>query len=217
MIKLESFVVTENLKSHNAEQLQKKIKEYFPSYKFDFYSTLEKKSLKNKYDNKSFLIGLETYSDMNKIKKDEKFISLLQFYNYYITKEFYDSFVVCPLYSENVTKEVNKRKNLYHFTTGNFEKSILENGLRSKSGEYRYFPKRIYLYSTDKDIAKDNLPKEFIDKILNEFDKDEYGVTILKIDKDKLNNVDFYTDDYMSEKESVFIYANIPADYITKI
>ena len=216
MIKLESFVVNENLKSHNAEQLQKKIKEYFPQYNFDFYSTLEKKSLKNKYDNKSFLIGLETYSDMNKIKKDEKFISLLQFYNYYITKEFYDSLVVCPLYSENVTQEVNKRKNLYHFTTGNFEKSILENGLRSKSGEYRYFPKRVYLYSTDDDITQKTLPENFIKKILNDFDKDEYGVTIFEIDKEKLSNIDFYTDDYMDEKESVFIYSNIPAEAITK-
>ena len=221
MIKLESFVVNENLKSHDAKQLQKKIKEYFPSYKFDFYSTLEKKSLKNKYDKKSFLIGLEDYAEMNKIKKDEKFISLLQFYNYYITKEFYDSFVVSPLYSENVTEQVKKNKHLYHFTTGNNKESILKNGLRSKNGEYRYFPKRVYLYSTDKNITPKNINddkdiEEFVKKILNKFDIDEYGVTIFEIDKEKLSNIDFYTDDYMDEKESVFIYSNIPAEAITK-
>ena len=221
MIKLESFVVTENLKSHDAEQLQKKIKEYFPNYKFDFYSTLSKKSLKNKYDNKSFMIGLEDYGQMNKIKKDSKFISLLQFYNYYITKEFYDSFVVSPLYPENVTGQVNKEKHLYHFTTGNNEESILKNGLRSKNGDYRYFPKRVYLYSTDKSITPKNINDDtnieiFVKKILNEFDIDEYGVTIFEIDKEKLNNIDFYADDYMDEKESVFIYSNIPAEAITK-
>ena len=221
MIKLESFVVTENLKSHDAEQLQKKIKEYFPDYKFDFYSTLSKKSLKNKYDNKSFMIGLEDYGQMNKIKKDNKFISLLQFYNYYITKEFYDSFVVSPLYPENVTGQVNKEKHLYHFTTGNNEESILKNGLRSKNGDYRYFPKRVYLYSTDKNITPKNINDDknveiFVKKILNDFDIDEYGVTIFEIDKEKLNNIDFYTDDYMDEKESVFIYSNIPAEAITK-
>ena len=53
-------------------------------------------------------------------------------------------------------------------------------------------------------------------KILNDFDIDEYGVTIFEIDKEKLNNIDFYTDDYMSEKESVFIYSNIPVEAITK-
>ena len=221
MIKLESFVVNENLKTHNANQLQKKIKEYFPDYKFDFYSTLEKNSLKNKYDKKSFLIELEDYTQMNKIKKDERFISLLQFYNYYITKEFYDSLVVSPLYSENVTDEVKKAKHLYHFTTGNNEESILKNGLRSKNGDYRYFPKRVYLYSTDKNITPKNINDDknieiFVKKILNDFDIDEYGVTIFEIDKEKLNNIDFYSDDYMNEKESVFIYSNIPAEAITK-
>ena len=58
--------------------------------------------------------------------------------------------------------------------------------------------------------------EKFVKKILNEFDMDEYGVTIFEIDKDKLNNIDFYTDDYMDEKESVFIYSNIPAEAITK-
>ena len=221
MIKLESFVVNENLKSHDANKLQKKIKEYFPNYKFDFYSTLEKKSLKNKYDTKSFLIELEDYTQMNEIKKDEKFISLLQFYNYYITKEFYDSLVVSPLYSKKINDQVKENKYLYHFTTRNNEESILKNGLRSKSGEYRYFPKRVYLYSTDKNITPNNINDDknieiFIKKILNEFDIDEYGITIFEINKEKLNNIDFYTDDYMEEKESVFIYSNIPAEAITK-
>ncbi len=221
MIKLESFIVNENLKSHDANKLQKKIKEYFPEYKFDFYSTLDKKSLKDKYDKKSFLIELEDYSKMNEIKKNEKFISLLQFYNYYITKEFYGSFVVSPLYSEKVTEEVKKNKHLYHFTTGNNEKSILNSGLRSKNDEYRYFPKRVYLYSTNTNITPKNINDNkdieiFIKKILNEFDIDEYGVTIFEIDKEKLNNIDFYTDDYMEEKESVYIYANIPVEAITK-
>lgn len=221
MIELDSFVVNENLKSHNAEKLQKKIKEYFPEYHFDFYSTLEKKSLKNRYDKKSFLIGLDEYTQLNKLKKDQKFISLLQFYNYYITKEFYDSIVVSPLYSENVTEQVKKNKHLYHFTTGNNEESILKNGLRSKNGEYRYFPKRVYLYSTNKNITVKNASddkdiEEFVKKILDEFDIDEYGITIFEIDKDKLNNIEFYTDDYMDEKESVFIYSNIPAEAITK-
>jgi len=221
MIKLESFVVNENLKSHDANKLQRKIKEYFPDYKFDFYSVLDKKSLKNKYDKKSFLIDLDDYSSMNKIKKDEKFISLLQFYNYYITKEFYGSLVVSPLYSEKVNDQVKENKYLYHFTTGNNEESILKNGLRSKSGDYRYFPKRVYLYSTNKNITPKNINddkeiEKFIKKILNDFDIDEYGVTIFEIDKDKLNNINFYTDDYMEEKESVFIYSNIPAEAIIK-
>lgn len=219
MINLNNFIFFENLKTHDADKLQNQIKKYFPNIEFEFNSVLSKRSLKNKYDNKSFLLSCDELSDINKLKKDKNFDDLLHFYNYYITKEFYDTLVISPLYAENVNDLVNKNEYLYHFTTGNNAKSILQNGLRIKMGEsYRYFPKRIYLYSTNKEITLDkNLPKRFINKIINKNDKDNYGLTILKIDKDKLSNIDFYTDDYMEEKESVYIYNNIPSEYIEKV
>ena len=197
MINLNNFIFCENLKTHDADKLQHQIKKYFPNIEFEFNSVLSKKSLKNKYDNKSFLLSCDELSDINRLKKDKNFDDLLQFYNYYITKNEY----------------------LYHFTTGNNVKSILQNGLRIKRGEsYRYFPKRIYLYSTNKEILSEkDLPKKFISKIINQDDKNNFGLTILKIDKDKLNNIDFYTDDYMEEKESVYIYNSIPSEYIEKV
>ena len=186
MINLKSFIINENLKSHNSKQLKEKIKSYFSStYNIEFHSILDKKSLKNKYDKKSFIIDFNDVNSIKKIKKDENFISLLQFYNYYITREFYDSLIICPLYPEIVTDKVNSNKYLYHFTTSNNYKSILKNGLRVKGGDYRKFPKRIYLYSTNKEISNNsNLPKKFIKKIINDFDYDIYGITIFKIDKD---------------------------------
>ena len=219
MINLENFVVSENLMTHDSDKLINQIKKYFPDIKFEVSSVLSRKSLKNKYDNQSFLLSCEELSDILKLKKNKDFEELLQFYNYYITKEFYDSLVISPLYSEKVNDIVYKNEYLYHFTTSDNDKSILENGLRIKKGKsYRYFPKRIYLYSTNKEITSDkNLPKKFINKIINKEDKENYGLTIFKIDKDKLSNIDFYTDDYMEEKESVYIYNNIPAEYIEKI
>ena len=219
MVNLENFVVYENLMTHDSDKLINQIKKYFPDIKFEIISVLNKKSLKNKYDNQSFLLSCNEYSDIIKLKENDDFKELIKFYNYYITKEFYDSLVISPLYSEKVNDMVSKNKYLYHFTTSDNDNSIFTNGLRIKGGKsYRYFPKRIYLYSTNKEITLNkNLPKTFINKIINSDDKKNYGLTILKIDKDKLKNIDFYTDDYMEEKESVYIYNNISPKYIEKI
>lgn len=209
--------INENLNTYSSSDLQKKIKEYFPDYKFSFKLTLNnKKTIKNKYSNKSFVLFAEK-NVIKKLKNDEFFNNLIHFYGYYITSSNIGWLCISPLYPENVNKFVYYNKGLYHLTTSNNDKSIQKNGLRCKNNKYRDFPKRLYLYSINDDNPK--FKKEFIDKIINDFDLDEYGLSVYKIDINKLkkSNIDFYTDDYMEEKESVFTYHNIPKEYITKI
>lgn len=211
--------ILENLKSHNTKQLQDKILKKF-IHKYNDINFDKLTTDKENYDVKGFVLLSNHY--IKDLEEDKEFIDLLQFYGYYITQKKDTYLIIVPTYPENVSDFVYKKNNgiLYHFTSGKYVDEILNKGLRIKKAKYREYPERIYLYSCGykklKDI--DNVEK-FINKVVNQFDMKRYGLSVFKIDLNKINgsNIEFYTDEYMDEEAAVFTYNNIPSKCITKI
>ena len=214
--------VLENLQTHDVKKLQYKIKKYFgDKYKFEFEPVLgDEDEGKEKNSKKSFYIHGRTLA-IEQMYEDEDLNNLVKFYGYYIPKDhrpMSSYLMISPLYAESANDLVYKscHGKLYHFTTKDHEESILKNGLRCKEGTYRDFPKRIYCYASSRGVGPK--AKAFINEVVNDFDRKDYGLTVLKIDLNKVGkNIDFYTDDYMEEKEAVYTYTNIPKECITKV
>lgn len=211
--------ILENLKSHNTKQLQEKILNKFLN-KYNDIKFQELTNKKEKYDVKGFILLSKT--NIENIYNDKEFQDLIQFYGYYITDKTNIHLAILPTYPENVSDFVYKKNKgiLYHFTAGKHVNEILKKGLRIKRANYREYPERIYLYSCGYKKLKD-IPniESFINNVVNSFDRNRYGLSIFKINLNKINgsNIEFYTDDIMDEKEAVFTYNNIPKECITKI
>lgn len=211
--------VYENLQSHDAEKLKKKLKkEYGSEIDFQDYSG------KNK---KSFVIILNNgniedfYNPGNINEKIEKFNNILSFFNYYVSYNDEDRgrkyLFIEPRYSDNVTDEIfNSHKYLYHFTDKKSARSILETGLRIRKSTYREYPERTFLYATDKKVEDDleNVSK-FILSVCNTHNLKRYGLAILRIENN--GKIDLYNDTAMEDNEAVFCYENIPYQYIKKV
>ena len=202
--------ILENLNTHDTDMLQKKILDIFNKYDVKFYNYSD--------DNKNaFEIQTE---NANELSNDNNFTNLLDFFGYYVSKIYADALLICPKYSKNMNDLVYSKNHgkLYHFTTSDHDKSILENGLRTRNKNYRFFPKRIYLYSAFESLDKINEIKEYITKVVGQLRINRYGLSVFKIDLSKLNNeISFYKDDIMNDDNSVFTYTNIPKECIEKI
>ena len=216
--------ITESLKTHDSIKLQNKLLKEYNDIEFKDYSGENKKSfyiiLPNNYRIFDF------YNDAKRLDADfdniEKFNNILSFYNYYISyTEKIDNkwaLFIEPRYSDEITNQLEKNHiSLYHFTDGESAKSILKNGLRIKKSKYREFPERIFLYAANKNLSDDKANVcSFILKVCNRSKIHKYGLSILKLNiyhKD----IKIYNDTAMKEKEAVFVYENIPAEYIKEI
>ena len=205
--------ILESLTTHDINKLKTKIEDEFGD-NIDCNFINDKKQ------------SLQIISD-DDLAKSEKLKILVNVFGYYVTKSVKDTntnlFVIeiCPTYAKNANKIVSKNHGkLYHFTTAEHAKDIETSGLRCKSSRYRKFPKRIYLYASDKHLDKIPDIGKFIKKVTDTFDRRRYGLYVYKIDLNKLQtptDINFYTDDYMDEEEAVYTYNNIPAECITKI
>ena len=211
--------ILENLKSHNTKQLQDKISDKFSGK----YSDIEFQKLtdtKEDYKVKGFLIYSE--NNIDNLYNDKEFKNLILFYGYYITDKTDTHLVIVPTYPENVSEYVYKENKgiLYHFTSNKYADEILNTGLRIKKSRYREYPERIYLYSCGYKKIKD-IPdiNDFINSVVNPYNIKRYGLSVYKVNLNKIeeSNIEFYTDEYMNNKEAVFIYNNIPKECITKI
>ena len=160
------------------------------------------------------------------ITQDPKFKSMIEVFGYYVTLKRHAgdlfSIEICPRYAKDAYDIVYKQNHgkLYHFTAGRYVGEIETKGLRCKKSSYRDFPERVYLYASDKHLDKIPDIGEFIKTVVNPFDTKRYGLTVYRIDMNKLKSktyVNFYTDDYMDEEAAVYTYNNIPAECITKI
>lgn len=202
--------ILENLNTHDTELLQKKILGIFNKYDVKFYNYSN--------DNKNaFEIQTENAIELS---NDNNFIRLLDFFGYYVSKTYKDACLVCPKYSKNMNDLVYNKNygKLYHFTTKDHDNSILKNGLKTRNKKYRFFPERIYLYSSFKPLNKINGIKEYITKVVGQMRINIYGLSVFKIDLSNLNNeISFYKDDIMNDENSVFTYTNIPKECIEKI
>ena len=201
--------ILENLKSHDINLLCKKIWDMFgkdcPTLEF----------LPMNHKNTSFQIVSYEELDNDELK------NLLDFFGYYITdcgkddNRYYYS--ISPIYASDANDLVHVKNygKLYYFSTGENARDIEATGLRSKSGEDRYFPERIYAYASCKNLNK--IP-DIYDKMTKFVDPNEskkYGIYIYRIDLQKSKNdtyINFYSDDIMHDKDVVYTYNNIPAE-----
>ena len=202
--------ILENLKSHDIDFLCKKIKEKFgkndPALEFLYINNDKETSLK-----------MESYKELD----NDELKNLLDYFGYYITKDWFEDnkyhYIICPIYASGANDLVYTKNHgkLYCFITGENARDIETTGLRSKSGEDRYFPERIYAYVSCKNLNK--IP-DIYDKITKFVDLNEakkYGIYIYRIDLQKSKNgtyINFYNDDIVHDKDVVYTYNNIPAE-----
>lgn len=238
--------ILETLNSHDFSKISKKLQEFLGSSLI----SIEKNNDDETID--SFEIILKYDDELANIIKGKKFLSIIEFYGYYISGIYGENglgdisifkldkihnlkdyiltvdkqaaiiLTIEPKYSKNADVILNKSHNIcYHFTDNKSAESILKNGLRCKSGSYREYPERIYLYCdlyvTDKNMHLRTDIKNMVDIICDHNMIRKYGLAVLKIDLNHIG-VSVYRDTMMiDDNKSVFTYTNIPADSITKI
>lgn len=214
--------IHENLSTHNAPLLQKKLLKFFSNSinRFiDYDGTIEIYS---------FYIIVNNDVNVESFKKNKKLLDLLQFFNYKIreTKQIENENVLFiePIFSENVDDWVYKNcKGIcYHFTTREAADNILKTGFRIRNNAPINIPTRNYMYATDKLSIRsgDEYINAFIDKVTNVFDVTKYGLAVLRIDLHRARGnryITFYKDTAMSEPEAVFTYNNIPAACVKEV
>jgi hypothetical protein len=207
--------ILENLKTHDINLLQKKIKEKFG----EKHPSLEFINPNDK--NCSLAIISQTKLD------DEMLKNLLDFFGYYVSSYKvgeldgyqYHYYLIGSTYASDANDLVHNKNygKLYHFSTGENAKEIERTGLRCKSKEYRFFPKRIYAYSSCKKLKEIPGIYEKINTVVNPIDAKKYGIYVYRIDLTKSDigkNINFYTDDMMDDEDAVYTYSNIPPECI---
>lgn len=197
----------ENLLTHDYKKLQYKLKQYYPYFEFI------------DYDNGSFYIAA---SNINELKKDDKFRSIVEFYGYTISEWTDDktqkSIFIEPNESKDVTDYIYKECHgiCYHVCDNKKLDDIMSSGLRCKNNSYRSYPKRIYLYGTKEAILEDDDFKQVINKIKSPFNR--HGYSVLRINlRDSKIPFRFYKDTAMRQSGAVYTYNNIPKKLIEKI
>jgi len=194
--------ILENLNTHDTELLIKKLKSTYPNIKID--RALEGKRLK-----KGGIIVSNI--DFN----DDNFYDLIEFYGYDVTQQDSRKAYVNPVKSDRADELVYNKNHgqLYHFTTKSKANSILKNGLRIKEGTYRYFPRRIYLYSSIKKIKDIDNIEVFMKEVTGE--ENLNNISILKVNLHN-HEIPMYHDETM-EEGAIYCYNNIPSKYIKKV
>ena len=225
--------IDENLQTHDFDQLCNRLKKTFPKTVVDYYAadfTLNGKKA-------CWLIlspGTEedpVKTKIERITNDPKFKKLLELYGYVVSKVelsgIEPALLLEPIEteSESVMEYIQNKcqSRVYHTCQRVLKKdngeevytaeSILRNGLRCRTPEYRYYPKRIYAWAipswkaTLKNIVAAS--KEM------GFDGD---LSIFEINLDG-QNIQWYEDTAVDSDygKAVFTQTNIPPSLITKI
>lgn len=201
--------ILENLKSHDIKLLCKKIKETFE--KDNMISILD-------VNNKNTSVEIVSYKELDK----DTLKRLLDFFGYYVTKSFKEDtyhYIISPVYTNNANNLVYVKNHgkLYHFSTGKFAKEIEKTGLRCRSAKYRNYPERIYVYASCKNLEQIPNLYDKANLVINPFDAKKYGIYVYRIDLNDATNdtyINFYEDDTMNEKDTVYTYNSIPVECI---
>lgn len=204
--------VWENLQTHDYKLLQKKLEQYFGDKIEEFIDQVDESGIFAIRVNDEYLY------------RDETFINLLNFFNYFLRERNGFRYVIEPIYSKNMDEWVYKNCNgiIYHFTDKDTAEKILKSGLRIKGRTHSSFayPKRIYLYAPGFYLNSNNTKKwmEFAKQIINPFMVKKFGLSVLKIDLNRArkSNISFYRDTAMGE-DAIFTYNNIPKECITEL
>lgn len=193
--------ILENLNTHDVDLLISKLKDVYRDIKID-------KAEQGARLKKGGIIVYNHYDE-------DKFYDLIEFYGYDVTASDSKKAYVNPVKSDRADDLVYRENHgqLYHFTTKYHVNSILEKGLRIKEGTYRYFPRRIYLYSTDKRIEEVPNIEDFMKEVTGE--ENTKNISILKINLYN-HEIPMYHDETM-DKGAVYCYNNIPSKFIKRI
>lgn len=193
---LQSFVDESLIKSYNHELLIKKLITKYNISNIHIYDS--------KSDVKSFY-----FNHNNLLIDKQEFVSLLNFYGYYITELYYIksdniyTYRIEPNFGTKCNDLVYKecKKKVYHITTEYNEQNIIKSGiLPLECKNYRYFTERTFFVcgkNTEEIIYN-------IEHIISE--KNIKNPVILEVDLSKYN-VDFYYDT-SENKQYNCIYAN---------
>lgn len=206
--------IEEHLKTHDVKKLKEELLKEFP----DEIAKIET------HKENSFWIDAKSYTVAKELSENEKFKNIVQFFNYYVSTRRGHSMFIEPTYSKDMSKFIYGKCHgvCYHFTDNESAERILNNGLMIKEGTYGIFPRRIYLYATDKmDLRKEDPKelKEFIDTVTNNKKIQQHGLAILKVSlRDFYSYITVYSDTAMeTSNNAFFVLNNIPASCIKKL
>lgn len=225
---LDFLYLNENLQTHNYKKLQEQLLKYYGDYIEgfkdyegsnnikSFYIIL--KYQKSKYDIKNSKYDIPILSIKgikNKSHEVDKFFNILNFFNYKYSNYEIIANKYClyiePIYSEDASDYFNKcHRQAYHFTYKENVDKILKTGLRIKHGNYREFPKRIYLWAPENNKLNIDEALEFAKNIFYVNNLLLSDIGIIKVNLYN-TNIPIYRDTAMKDKEALFVYNNIPA------
>lgn len=213
--------VCEMLKSHDYNKLIKKLKELYSNYIID----IDPIDIHEGDNLKSIDIYCKDDNSYTNLLHDDNFYNILNFYNYFITHKEDNIISLEPKYSSLANDVVESNDWIaYHFTKRENVDNILKKGLRLKTDKEnrRSYPARIYLFvPNSNNLKRHRLTCIQIIKAINHVEEKEEpfklsDYAILKIDFKHHTYFDFYRDSTM-KGNAVFIYENIPPQYIEEI
>ena len=220
-MKLLTTYINENLQSHDYHKLQKTLLSYYGNEINSFKLDTEKDTnVKAFYviANGDFKMARQIAQELS---EQQQFKNILNFYNYYISSVWGSKIFIEPCYTKIKNDYIYNKCNgiLWHLTDNEHVTSILRNGLKAKTPNYRDYPSRIYVFATDthnNDIRNNmNEVTEFVDELGIYDNLDEF--TLLKINLSKTqHNINFYEDTAMQSTHVFYTYTNIPAEFIQK-
>lgn len=201
--------IWENLQSHDYRKLKNQLTKYFGK---DIEEYINQKDADEKD-----IFGIKV-KDV-KLIDNQKFQSILQFFNYFVREVRDDLYIIEPIYSTKMNDLVYNECNsiVYHFTDSKSAESILKKGLRIRGRNFENwkYPERVYVYAPGYYISRENKDL-WLQDAMGVVDFSKGSLVVLKIDLHKAKGIDFYKDPAMPQ-HSVFTYHNIPKECITKL
>lgn len=203
-------MIFEFLKTHDYKMLESSLYKKYETkiYAFDEYVV-------NDSNIQSIIVNFKTTYDIQSITKDQEFKDIITYFNYAISDIDEDKLAIFiePVYPTILNIDQYYRQG-YHITDNKSAERILNEGLKIKTSKFQDFPRRIYLYFTNKADIKEF--EKIADLVVNESNKKYYGWCVLKVDMYSLH-YNIYKDSAMEISGAGFVYNNIPPKFIKKI
>lgn len=175
------------------------------------------------YLHDEYLLNDNSFMDftLSDTKESDKIYWEIENFNYHIAEiskvENNNIIVIEPRYSEDVTKKLrNKTDIFYHVTLNTNIDKIFKRGITPKVGKtriqggYRYFPEKVFLIADSNDIVKD------IKEIIRSKKYQNNLYSIIKIDLSG-HDVGLYVDNYYDSDNIVYTFEAIPPSLLSVV
>ena len=216
--------IDESLTSHSGQLLAQKLEKIIGSHGYVRFNKTDIPHTIFIKLNDDYLLQKHSYVDfiLSDTPESDKIYYMLRMFNYHITEISKDpnngSFIIVePMYSKNVTNKLRSKTDIfYHVTSKSNINKILKRGLTPKVGKtriqggYRYFPDKVFLIASSKNIIDD------IKQIIKNKGLNDKQYAIIKIDLSG-HNVGLYKDDYYGSDNIIYTYEAIPTQLLTVI